>query len=178
LLDNEIINLFYERSEQAIMELSNKYGSVCRKVAKNILNNDLDAEECVNDTFLGAWNTIPPQKPDPLLTYICRIVRIDIELHEVEYRRESEGQILRIFIDKDSGVDLDTCAKASRAVKSIIDEKDLYYDHMEISFLLRIWQYLLCLYCFLGSRMVARIYLSLVEGDLDLHPKTFLITFS
>ena len=57
------------------MELSNKYGSVCRKVAKNILNNDLDAEECVNDAFLGAWNTIPPQKPDPLLTYICRIVR-------------------------------------------------------------------------------------------------------
>jgi ribosome maturation factor RimP len=55
------------------------------------------------------------------------------DLHEVEYRRESEGQILRIFIDKDSGVDLDTCAKASRAVKSIIDEKDLYYDHMEVS---------------------------------------------
>ena len=53
----------------------------------------------------------------------CRLAQIDIELHEVEYRRESEGQILRIFIDKDSGVDLDTCAKASRAVKSIIDEK-------------------------------------------------------
>jgi ribosome maturation factor RimP len=63
----------------------------------------------------------------------CRLAQIDIELHEVEYRRESEGQILRIFIDKDSGVDLDTCAKASRAVKSIIDEKDLYYDHMEVS---------------------------------------------
>jgi RNA polymerase sigma factor (sigma-70 family) len=75
LLDNEIIDLFYERSEQAIMELSKKYGSVCRKVARNILNNDLDAEECVNDSFLGAWNTIPPQKPNPLLTYICRIVR-------------------------------------------------------------------------------------------------------
>jgi DNA-directed RNA polymerase specialized sigma24 family protein len=52
-----------------------KYGSVCRKVARNILNNDLDAEECVNDAFLGAWNTIPPQNPNPLLTYICRIVR-------------------------------------------------------------------------------------------------------
>ena len=63
----------------------------------------------------------------------CRLAQIDIELHEVEYRRESEGQILRIFIDKDSGVDLDTCAKASRAVKSLIDEKDLYYDHMEVS---------------------------------------------
>ncbi len=57
------------------MELSKKYGPVCRKVARNILNNDLDAEECVNDAFLGAWNTIPPQKPNPLLAYICRIVR-------------------------------------------------------------------------------------------------------
>jgi RNA polymerase sigma-70 factor (ECF subfamily) len=75
LLDSEIIDLFYERSEQAIMELSKKYGSKCRKVARNILNNDRDAEECVNDSFLAAWNTIPPQKPNPLLTYICRIVR-------------------------------------------------------------------------------------------------------
>jgi len=57
------------------MELSNKYGSVCRKVARNILNNDLDTEECINDALLGAWNTIPPQNPNPLLTYICRIVR-------------------------------------------------------------------------------------------------------
>jgi DNA-directed RNA polymerase specialized sigma24 family protein len=75
LFDSEIIDLFNERSEKAIMELSKKYGSVCRKVARNILNNDLDAEECVNDAFLGAWNTIPPQNPNPLLTYICRIVR-------------------------------------------------------------------------------------------------------
>jgi RNA polymerase sigma factor (sigma-70 family) len=75
LFDSEIIDLFNERSEKAIMELSKKYGSVCRKVARNILNNDLDAEECVNDAFLGAWNTIPPQNPTPLLTYICRIVR-------------------------------------------------------------------------------------------------------
>ncbi len=57
------------------MELSQKYGSVCIKIAKNILNNKLDAEECVNDAYLGAWNTIPPQNPNPLLTYISRIVR-------------------------------------------------------------------------------------------------------
>lgn len=73
--DSKIIELFYARSEQAIMELSAKYGSVCSKVAKNILNDPHDAEECVNDAYLGAWNTIPPQSPDPLLTYICRIVR-------------------------------------------------------------------------------------------------------
>lgn len=73
--DSKIIELFYERSEQAIIELSKKYGSVCKKVANNILNNKLDSEECVNDAFLGAWNTIPPQKPDPLLSFVCRIVR-------------------------------------------------------------------------------------------------------
>lgn len=73
--DSKIIELFFERSEQAIMELSKKYGSICNKVAVNILNNRLDAEECVNDAYLGAWNTIPPQTPNPLLTYICKIVR-------------------------------------------------------------------------------------------------------
>lgn len=73
--DSRIIELFYARSDQAITELSNKYGAVCGKVARNILNNKLDAEECVNDAYLAAWNTIPPNRPDPLLTYICRIVR-------------------------------------------------------------------------------------------------------
>ncbi len=73
--DSKIIELFYERSEQAIIELSKKYGSICTRVANNILNNRLDAEECVNDAYLGAWNTIPPQKPNPLLSYVCRIVR-------------------------------------------------------------------------------------------------------
>ncbi len=73
--DSQIIELFYERSEQAIIELSKKYGAVCTKVANNILNDTRDTEECVNDAYLGAWNTIPPQKPHPLLSYICRIVR-------------------------------------------------------------------------------------------------------
>lgn len=73
--DHQIIHLFIERSEQAIYELSDKYGRVCFKIAKNILRNRLDAEECVNDTYLAAWNTIPPENPNPLLTYVCRIVR-------------------------------------------------------------------------------------------------------
>jgi len=73
--DSKIIELFYERSEQAIVALSDKYGSVCLKVAFNILNNTEDSEECVNEAYLGAWNTIPPQNPNPLLSYVCRIVR-------------------------------------------------------------------------------------------------------
>ena len=73
--DKKIIELFYERSEQAITELSKKYGSLCEKVANNILNNRLDAEECINDAYLGAWNSIPPHNPDSLVSYLCRIVR-------------------------------------------------------------------------------------------------------
>ena len=75
LVDNEIISLFLERSEQAIKELSDKYGALCGCVARNILNDDQDAEECVNDAYLGVWNTIPPQKPTRLQAYVCQIVR-------------------------------------------------------------------------------------------------------
>ena len=73
--DKQIIRLFFERSEQAITELSLKYGNLCMKIARSILNDHQDAEECVNDAYLGAWNSIPPQSPDPLRSYICRIVR-------------------------------------------------------------------------------------------------------
>lgn len=73
--DSKIIALFFARSEQAISELSGKYGKLCFRIASNILGNEEDAEECVNDAYLGAWNTIPPQKPNPLQTYICKIVR-------------------------------------------------------------------------------------------------------
>ena len=73
--DREIIRLFFQRSEQAITELSRKYGALCFQIADSILNDRQDAEECVNDAWLGAWNSIPPQTPDPLRAYLCRIVR-------------------------------------------------------------------------------------------------------
>ena len=73
--DRQIVSLFFERSDQAIPELSAKYGKLCFRIANNILCNPQDAEECVNDAYLGAWNSIPPQDPDPLRPYICRIVR-------------------------------------------------------------------------------------------------------
>lgn len=73
--DSKIIELFFARSEQAIIELSKKYGTLCQKIANNILNNTFDAEEVVSDAYLGAWNTIPPQKPNPLLSYVSKIVR-------------------------------------------------------------------------------------------------------
>ena len=73
--DSKIIALFFARSEQAIKEISEKYGNLCKMIAGNILGDSLDAEECVNDTYLAAWNTIPPHRPNPLRAYLCKITR-------------------------------------------------------------------------------------------------------
>lgn len=73
--DGEIIALFHARSERAIAELAAKYGGVCRAVAENILHDRQDAEECLNDAYLGVWNTVPPRRPEALLPYVCRITR-------------------------------------------------------------------------------------------------------
>ncbi|MDE5802699.1 MAG: hypothetical protein K2I22_07265 [Lachnospiraceae bacterium] len=58
-----------------IKELDLKYGKLCHKISSNILHNQQDAEECVNDAYLGIWNRIPPERPNPLLAFLCKIVR-------------------------------------------------------------------------------------------------------
>lgn len=73
--DHLIIQLFFERSENAVLELARKYGVLCRSIARNILKNSEDAEECFNDTLLAVWNAIPPERPDKLQPYVCRIAR-------------------------------------------------------------------------------------------------------
>ena len=73
--DKEILELYWARSEQAIAETGRKYGAAVGRVVRNILADAQEAEECVNDTWLAAWNSIPPRRPDPLLTYLCKIAR-------------------------------------------------------------------------------------------------------
>ena len=73
--DVKIVELYLSKSEEAIVETDLKYGKLCRYVAMNILRNNEDSEECVNDTYLGAWNAIPPQKPNRLSAFISRITR-------------------------------------------------------------------------------------------------------
>ena len=85
--DEKIIDMFFERSEQGIRELDMKYGKICHNLSYNIVNNRQDAEECVNDAYLGAWNAIPPVRPNPLLAYIVKIVR-NISL-KIYWRKEA-----------------------------------------------------------------------------------------
>lgn len=73
--DSRIIDLYWARSEEALSETARKYGRYCYSIARNILNNDEDAEECVSDAYLRAWNAIPPARPARLQTWLGRIVR-------------------------------------------------------------------------------------------------------
>ena len=73
--DQQIISLFMARSEQAIEESTNKYGTYLTKIAMNILHNTEDASECVNDTWLKAWKNIPPTIPKSLFAFLSTIAR-------------------------------------------------------------------------------------------------------
>lgn len=86
MLDESIIELYNKRSEDAIAETTKKYGRLCHTVAHNILKDEEDAKECVNDTYLNAWNSIPPAHPNSFSSFLCRITR---NLALDKYRRKS-----------------------------------------------------------------------------------------
>lgn len=82
--DLMIIELYFARDEQAIEETDTKYGKLCLHMANNFLSNDADAEECVNDTYLSAWNTIPPTRPNNFRAFLCKIVR-NLSMKKLEF---------------------------------------------------------------------------------------------
>lgn len=73
--DKRIVELYFERNESAIKETDLKYGAYCYAVSNNILHNNEDSEECVNETWVRAWNTIPPKKPQYLRMFLAKITR-------------------------------------------------------------------------------------------------------
>jgi len=82
--DSAIIELYWERSEDAIRVTDLKYGKLCRYIAGNILNNKQDEEECINDTYLGVWNAIPTKRPSVFSSFIGKITR-NQALKKLEY---------------------------------------------------------------------------------------------
>lgn len=120
LADERIIELFFARSEQAIRELDDRYGKVFHKTSFNILNNQMDAEECVNDAYLGTWNTIPPTKPNSLLAYVCQIVR------NISLKRYYLKKALKRNSTYDVAMEeLDACLASSSTVEDEIETKEL-----------------------------------------------------
>ena len=92
--DKTIIDQLWERSEGILSVISTKYGKLCRSLAFGILRSDEDAEECVNDTYLKVWETIPPSRPENLRAYIAKLTRnISIDrLRGAKRQKRSDGE--------------------------------------------------------------------------------------
>lgn len=92
--DNQIIELYWSRSEKAIFETERKYGKYCTCIANNILNNIEDSRECVNDTYLNTWNTIPPQKPNIFKLFLGKITRnLALDRYEMKNAKKRIGNM-------------------------------------------------------------------------------------
>lgn len=118
--DQSIVQLFFERSERALAELDAKYGKLCHTLSRNILNSRQDAEECVNDAYLGVWNTVPPARPDPLRAYLCKIVRnVSLKLYHRK-RAEKRNSAYDVAMQE-----LEDCLPAPNTVESGVETKEL-----------------------------------------------------
>ena len=99
--DQKIIQLYWERSETAITGTHKKYGRYCHCIAYNILRNDEDAEECVNDTWLNTWNTIPPQRPRHLKAFLGKITHnLSLNRYEKLTSQKRGGGELPLILDE------------------------------------------------------------------------------
>lgn len=119
--DSDIIALYFERNEQAIKESSEKYGSYCFSVANAVLSNRDDSEECVNSTWLKAWNTIPPQKPNVLKMYFAKITR---NTALSAYRKRTAQK--REYGEFEASLEeLKECLSSKESVEQQIDKENL-----------------------------------------------------
>ena len=98
--DLSIIELYFARDEEAIKQTDIKYGKLCHSVAYNILNNNGDSEECVNDTYIGVWDAIPPSKPNNFMAFVCKITR-NLSLKRLEaMSRQKRSQATIVSLDE------------------------------------------------------------------------------
>ncbi len=118
--DNSILDMFFARDERAIRESSKKFGGACTSLAYNILGNAQDAEEVVSDTYLAVWNAIPPEKPQFLCAFICKITR-NLALKKLRARSaQKRGGSSDGFI-----TELSECIPAKESVEEEISVREL-----------------------------------------------------
>lgn len=117
--DKQIVDLYWERSEKAISETDNKYGSYFRHIAYNILYNQEDAEECVNDTYLRAWNSMPPQRPNRLEIFLGKITRnLSLNRYEAKHAEKRGGGQVACVLDE-----LQECIPDNTDVAHMVEDK-------------------------------------------------------
>lgn len=119
--DVDIVQMFWDRNEDAISAADEKYRSYCYSISYNILHNRQDAEECVNDAYMKAWNAIPPNRPQVLSVFLGRIVR-NLSFNRYQYLRADKrgGGEVDIVLDE-----LAECLAAPQSVEGDMDRKEL-----------------------------------------------------
>lgn len=119
--DSEIVRLFHERDQAALEEVSRKYERFCRAIAQNILKDPLAAEECVNDAYMRAWETIPPAAPEFLSAYLGRITKnIALNRLKAEHAEKRGGALGALSFDE-----LDDYVSGSGSVESAAETKEM-----------------------------------------------------
>lgn len=116
--DSKIVELYWQRSEAAISETAKKYDKYCNHIAYNILYNSEDAEECVNDTYMRAWNAIPPHRPGRLSTFLGKITR-NLALNKYKgynTQKRGSGQTDAVLSE------LEECLATGGKVEDLVDE--------------------------------------------------------
>ncbi|MCI8309349.1 MAG: sigma-70 family RNA polymerase sigma factor [Clostridia bacterium] len=118
--DEEILDLYWTRQEKAIYETDKKYGKYCNTISFNILQNNEEAKECVNDTYLKAWNNIPPKRPNVLKIYLGRITR-NLAINQYEKRKaKKRDYTLEVALEE-----LNECVSSKNNVEEVVDYNEL-----------------------------------------------------
>lgn len=119
--DQAIVELYWQRSDRAVPETERKYGAYCHRIAYNICGSDQDAEECVNDTWLGAWNAMPDQRPRLLSRFLgCLTRNAAIGRYRESHRQKRGGGETALALDE-----LSECLADSRDVEGEIERREL-----------------------------------------------------
>ena len=117
--DAAIIGLYWARNEEAIAASDEKYGKLCHSLSRNILDSLEDAEECVNDTWRKAWDTMPPQRPNSLRAYLAKITR-NLSIDRWRARRaDKRGSQLETLLDE-----LDDCLPTAPSAEELTEAKE------------------------------------------------------
>ena len=121
LEDKKIVELYLLRDEKAITESKRKYGQYCYAIAYRLLQNRMDAQECENDTYLGAWNAIPPHQPQNLGTFLGKIVRhISIKCYQKNHAQRRGGGSIEVALD-----DLKDCLAHDKTLDEELENRQI-----------------------------------------------------
>ena len=145
--DREIITLFFKRDENAIAEIEKKYGRYCYYIAYNILYNQADAEECVNDTWMNAWSSIPPNFPAVLSAYLAKLTRfVSIKKWRDSRRiKRGGGEIALVYEELSECIQSYTTVDSEIETKRVADILNSFIDSLEETeqkiFVCRYWYF-------------------------------------